>query len=258
MFGWLTERRRRQLLEQPFPAAWEEYLARNVLIAGRLDPDAARRLRDLTQVFAAEKRWEGCGGLDLTDEIRVTIAALACVLVLGRDHDLYADVVSILVYPTTVVAPPRERGFFESGISPVPERGSLLLGQAFLHGPVILAWDDVLAGGREQVTGNVVFHELAHKLDMLDGTIDGTPPLDGRAARAAWAEVCSKAFLELRARVAAGEPSFLDDYAAKNEAEFFAVATEAYFTHPEALRRELPALHAQLAAFFRFEPPARP
>jgi Mlc titration factor MtfA (ptsG expression regulator) len=254
MFSWLTERRRRQLLEQPFPAGWDDHLARNVAIVGRLAPDDRARLRDLIQVFVAEKRWEGCGGLEMTDEIQVTIAAQACVLVLGRDHALFADVESILVYPETVVAPPRRRGFFEAGVGPIDAHGAALHGQAFLRGPVILAWDDVLAGGRERVKRNVVFHEFAHKIDMLDGTIDGTPPLAGRAARRTWAEVCSAAFLDLRARVEAGEPSFLDDYGATDEAEFFAVATEAYFTRPADLRRELPELHALLAELYRFDP----
>ena len=255
MFGWLTERRRRQLLAEPFPPAWDAILADNVAIAGRLDRAMGKRLRDLVQVFVAEKRWEGLGGLAITDEVRVTIAAQACVLLLGRDHALYEDVESLLVYPTTVVAPPRQRGFFESNPGPVDEAGSALLGQAFLRGPVILAWDQVVTGGRERGRGNVVFHELAHKIDMLDGEIDGTPPLDGTAARRAWAAVCEKEFLELRARVEAGKPSFLDDYGATNEAEFFAVVTEAYFTRPDLLRRHEPALHALFRDFYRFEPP---
>jgi Mlc titration factor MtfA (ptsG expression regulator) len=257
MFGWLTERRRRQLLEEPFPPAWDAILAENVAIAGRLDAATGKRLRDLVQVFVAEKRWEGLGGLAMVDEVRVTIAAQACVLLLGRDHALYEDVESILVYPTTMVAPPRRRGFFESNPAPVDEAGTALLGQAFLRGPVILAWDRVLDGGRERRRGNVVFHELAHKIDMRDGEIDGTPPLDSKTARRAWAAVCEKEFLELRARVAAGTPSFLDDYGATDEAEFFAVVTEAYFTRPDLLRRHEPALHALFRDFYRFEPPER-
>ena len=257
MFGWLTERRRRHLRERPFPAAWGGHLAANVAIARRLDDAHATRLRELVTVFVAEKRWEGCGGLELTEEMQVTIAGQACVMLLGRDHGLYEDVESILVYPDTRVLPPRRRGFFESGLA-VEETHAPILGQAFLHGPVILAWDDVLDGGRERRPGhNVVFHEFAHKIDMLDGSIDGTPPLRTAAARQAWAEVCAAAFLALRDRVAAGEPSFLDDYGATNEAEFFAVATEAYFTLPAQMRAELPALYALLADYYRFEPPAR-
>ena len=254
----MTERRRRQLREQPFPAAWDDVLAANVAIAGRLAPPMQARLRELVQVFVAEKRWEGLGGLEMTDEIRVTVAAQACVLLLGRDHELYEDVESVLVYPTTVVAPPRPRRFFEISPTPVDESGDALHGQAFLRGPVILAWDRVLAGGRELVRGNVVYHELAHKIDMVDGVIDGTPPLAGKSARRRWAEVCEREFLALRARVDAGVPSFLDDYGATNEAEFFAVVTEAYFTRPDLLRAHEPALHGVFRDFYRFDPPEPP
>jgi MtfA peptidase len=253
VFGWLTERRRAKLLEQPFPPPWESYLDERVAIWQRLDEPMRQRLRDLTQVFIAEKHWEGVGGLELSEEMQVTIAAHACVLLLGREHALYRDVESILVYPSTVVSPPRPRSFFEVGAAPVDHEGTAILGEAHLGGPVILAWDNVLAGGRPNAARNVVFHELAHKIDMLDGEVDGTPPLDSTAARRQWAEVCSREFLELRERAEAGKRSFLDDYGATNEAEFFAVATEAYFLRPDKMRRHEPALHALLAGFYRVE-----
>ncbi|MBS1118991.1 MAG: hypothetical protein H6Q90_1219 [Deltaproteobacteria bacterium] len=255
MFEWLTERRRSKLLERPFPRHWNGFLAQHVAMWGRLGEDVQQRLRELTQVFMSEKHWEGCGGLELTDEIEVTIAAQACMLLLGREHALYEDVESILVYPATVVSPARRRGLFDPGGVAVDEAGTPIHGEAHLGGPVILAWDDVLAGGRSGAVRNVVFHEFAHKIDMLDGTVDGTPPLADRAARRAWAEVCSQAVRELRQRVEAGKRHFLDDYGATNEAEFFAVATEAYFLQPEELARSEPELHAQLAGFYRFEPP---
>jgi Mlc titration factor MtfA (ptsG expression regulator) len=254
MFSWLTERRRHKLLEQPFPAEWNRHFEA-IALWKRLDGAMQARLRDLVQVFVSEKHWEGCGGLELTGEIQVTIAALACVLLLGREHALYADVESILVYPTTMVSPPRKRMFFEVPGGTVDDGGTAIHGEAHLGGPVILAWDDVLDAAREHGTRNVVFHELAHKIDMLDGTIDGTPPLDSRAARARWASVCSEAFLELRARVDAGQHSFLRDYGATNEAEFFAVVTEAYFVQPVKLAHEEPALYKLLADFYRFELP---
>jgi Mlc titration factor MtfA (ptsG expression regulator) len=256
MFAWLTERRRARLLERPFPPAWDGFLADHVAMWSRLDDELRHRLRELTQVFLSEKHWEGCGGLELTEEIEVTIAAQACMLLLGREHALYEGVQSILVYPATVVSPVRRRGFFDPNVVPVDEAGTPIHGEAHLGGPVILAWDDVLAGGRPGARRNVVFHEFAHKIDMLDGAVDGTPPLADRAALRAWAEVCSQAFLELRARVEAGKRHFLDDYGATNEAEFFAVATEAYFLQGPALARSEPALHALLAGFYRFEPPS--
>jgi Mlc titration factor MtfA (ptsG expression regulator) len=122
------------------------------------------------------------------------------VLLLGREHALYRDVESILVYPSTVVSPPRPRGFFEVSVVPVADGGTAIHGEAHLGGPVILAWDNVLAGARAGAVRNVVFHEFAHKIDMLDGEVDGTPPLDSTPERRRWAEVCSRAFLELRER----------------------------------------------------------
>jgi MtfA peptidase len=258
MFGWLTERRRAKLLEQPFPPEWQAFLDDNVAIWKRLDDEARERLRDLTVVFTAEKSWEGCGGLELADEHRVTIAAQACVLLLGREHALYEDVESILVYPSTMISPEQAPAIFERTGRVIHEGGTAILGQAHHQGgPVILAWDDVLEGSRGRGRRNVVFHEFAHKIDMVDGTIDGTPPLPDRAARARWAEVCTKEYLELRERAAAGKRTFLDDYGATNEAEFFAVASEAYWCQPDKFKRVEPELFAVLAAFYNFDPSER-
>jgi MtfA peptidase len=266
MAGWLAraiaalsprQRRRRRILAEPFPDGWDRIIDDNVAIARRLDPAQRARLRELVQVFVTEKHWEGCGGLELTEEMQVTIAAQACLLVLGRDDGLYRDVASILVYPSTVITPPRRLGLFEQPRSPIAH-GRTLIGEAMLGGPVVLAWDAVLAGGREEAPGNVVFHELAHKLDMATGAVDGTPPLDSRAELRRWAEVCNAAFARHRTAVELGWPTLLDAYGATNEAEFFAVATEAYFTQPYALAYEHPALYAALADFYRLELPPPP
>jgi Mlc titration factor MtfA (ptsG expression regulator) len=256
MLRWLSERRRRRILAAPFPAEWDGHIERNVAIARRLDAAQRQRLRELVQVFVAEKHFEGCGGQELTDEVKVTIAAQACALLLGRDASLYDDVRSILVYPSTVWSP-RRLGVFEQPRAPISD-GHAILGEAVLGGPVVLAWDAALAGGREEVPGNVVFHELAHKIDMASGAANGTPPLATRGERRRWAAVCSAAFDRLRRDAGAGRPTALDPYGATNEAEFFAVATEAFFTHPGELRAAEPELHEELAAFYRFRPPASP
>lgn len=256
LFTWLTERRRKHILEEPFPEAWRGVLERNVAHWALLDAEERKRLCDLVQVFIAEKTWQGCGGLELTDEIRVTIAAEACLLLLGRDHGLFADVESILVYPSAVVPPERPRGFFSNTLEVHKER-AVLDGEAHLHGPVILVWDAVRRGARHAGDGrNVVFHEFAHKIDMLGGEVDGTPPLEDRARREAWAEVCTRVYRALEAE----EPAVrrvLDPYGATNEAEFFAVATESFFERPEALREALPALYALLQDFYQQDPAAR-
>ncbi|MEZ4333330.1 MAG: zinc-dependent peptidase [Myxococcota bacterium] len=259
MLRWLRARRRRKRLAGPFPAAWETILARNVVHDRWLDPAAKRRLRDLVRLFVAEKRWEGCGGLALDDEIRVTIAARACLLLLGRPaaEDAYRRVRTILVYPSTVVPPLRRLRPFEVATGPV-EAPKPILGEAWPRGPVILVWDAVRRTGRHPERGHdVVFHEFAHQLDLLDGGADGTPPLASAAERRRWAEVCSRAFLALRARRARGEPGLLDDYGATNEAEFFAVATEIFFDRPVELRGEDRDLYDVLAAYYGQDPATR-
>ena len=250
MFQWLTERRRKKLLETPFPEAWRAIIGANVRAYRYLHPDEQRHLCDLTQVFISEKHWEGCGGLELTDEMRVTIAATACLLIMGRDHDLMKDVESILVYPTTMVLPPPPRSFFDPS-NRVVEGEQAVLGVA--HGrrdPVVLAWDSVLAGAANAGDGrNVVLHEMAHKVDFLDGTADGTPPLETVADRREWARVWSEAFLAHRS----GEQHVLREYAQTNEAEFFAVATEVFFEQPKRLRSELPEIYRLLARFYNLD-----
>jgi MtfA peptidase len=253
MFQWLTDRRRKHLLETPFPDEWRAILEARVAIYGLLDDAEQQRLRDLVQVFVAEKHWEGCGGLELTDDHRLTVAGSACLLLLGRDHDLFTDVESILIYPSTVVIPPRVRGAFEVGAESVVDEVPIL-GQAFRGGPVILAWDSVVTGAHDAHDGrNVVIHEFAHKIDFLDGAADGTPPLPDRASRRAWAEACEKAFLALKNKVDHHHHGFLRDYAATNEAEFFAVVTEVFFEKPAALHRELPDVYAVVLDFYQLD-----
>ena len=256
LLSWLTERRRAKITAEPFAPAWEATLRRNVAHWRLLDDDERAHLRELIQVFVREKHWEGCGGLTMTDEVRVTVAADACLLLLGRDHSLYADVESILVYPNTVVPPERPAGIFARGGEVV--RGPHALdGEAWQGGPVILVWDAVKRGARDADDGrNVVFHEFAHKIDMLDGGADGTPPLPDRAARTTWAAVCSAIYLALKDEDPQAR-SALDPYGATNEAEFFAVATESFFERPATLARALPRLYALLAEYYQQDPGAR-
>lgn len=258
MFHWFRDQRRAEARKRLFPPEWEAFARTNVAHYCVLDDAERAELRSMMQVFLEEKNWEGCGGLDLTDEIRVTIAAQACLLQLGLPHDYYRNVESILVYPSTVVPPERHPGFFERVDGPV-ETSVPLLGQAFNQGgPVILVWDAVLHDARHPEQGhNVVYHEFAHKIDMLDGAADGTPPLADRDQFAEWVAVCSSEFLRLRRLAEKGHKTFLDAYAAKNEAEFFAVATETFFDRPLALQRHAPDLYGVLSAYYRQDPAGR-
>ena len=254
MWSWIRNHRRKKILETPFPSQWELYLQRNVVHYRRLGELDRQHLRDLLQVFVAEKRWEGCGGLKMTDEIRVTIAAQACVLVLALPHDLYRRVDSILVYPTTVLVPERPLRTFEvpGGLATGP---TAILGQVETRGPVVLVWDSVLRMAKHPERGhNVVFHEFAHALDLFDGLADGTPPLDGDAQYRAWVATCSKAFLELRAQTEGEKATRLDPYGATNEAEFFAVITEEFFERPVTLQREYSGLYDVFREFYRQGP----
>jgi len=164
---------------------------------------------------------------------------------------------SIFVYPSTVLPPQRRPGHFEIVTSPL-ETVHPIIGQAFQQGPVILIWDAVLRGSRHPEQGhNVVYHEFAHKLDMLDGAADGTPPLRDRREYRDWVTVCSREYLRLKADVRAGRKSFLNDYAATNEAEFFAVATEQFFDKPLQLKEHSHELYRVLNEYYRQDPAQR-
>jgi len=257
VFQWFTHRRRKRLARTPFPAAWEEILHRNVAHYGMLDEGQKAHLRSLIQVFSAEKNWEGAGGLEMNDEIRVTIAAQACLLLLGLSHNYYRNVQSIVVYPSTVIPPERRPGFFETTTTPVSQEVPII-GQAFQQGPLIIIWDSALHSGRHPRLGhNVVYHEFAHKLDMLDGLADGTPPLRDRAEYRDWVSTCSREYLRLRRDAEAGKPSFLDAYGAANEAEFFAVATEQFFDRPDQLVNLAPELYRVLQEYYQQDPVKR-
>jgi len=254
---WLRNHRRKKILEQPFPHQWQTILKESVRHYSFLDRDEKLLLEQLVQVFIAEKNFEGCSGLTITDEIRVVIASEACMLVLGLDHDLYPDLVSILIYPSTVVVPPPRSGVFTQ--SPlVQQRDKAIYGQAMRRGPVVLVWDEVARGARHPETGhNVVYHEFAHLLDMATGTASGTPRLHSLDQYREWAEIFSREFLALRRSAGRGRKTFLDPYGAVNEAEFFAVATEFFFDNPVSMEKTHKALYNVLAGFYRQDPADR-
>jgi Mlc titration factor MtfA (ptsG expression regulator) len=257
MIHWLRDHHRIELRNRPFSPGWEAIVQTNVAHYRMLQETERAELRAMMQVFLDEKNWEGCGGLELTDEIRVTIAAEACLLQLGLPHDYYRNVETILVYPSAVVVPERHAGVFERFDGPVAADVAIM-GQACFQGPVVLVWDAVLHGARHPEQGhNVVYHEFAHKLDMLDGTADGTPPLTDSGQFAEWVTVCTREFLRLRALAAKGKKTFLDAYGATNEAEFFAVATEEFFDRPVALHAHAPDLYHVLREYYCQDPIAR-
>ena len=234
------------------PPWWRSTLESNLPVFRRLGSEDQTELLGHVQVFLAEKRFEGCGGLELTDEIRLTIAGQACLLLLHRETDYYPQLSTILVYPSTYLAE-GERHLE----GPIWEEGAeYRLGHTARRlGVIVLAWDAANRGALDPSDGqNVVLHEFAHQLDFEDYSTDGAPALATRAEYLAWARVMSNEFKALRAAEEAGTPTVLDTYGATNPAEFFAVATEAFFERPRALHARHPELYAELGRFFRQDP----
>ncbi|GIW81242.1 MAG: hypothetical protein KatS3mg105_3049 [Gemmatales bacterium] len=253
IWRWLKTRRRRWLLAEPFPSSWLVYLERNVAHYHFLSPTEQAKLRDDLRIFIAEKNWEGCGGLEMTDEIKVTIAAQACLLVLGLDHDYFSHVKSILVYPHGYRVPEDDG----TGTLVVNEE-EFLLGEAHYRGPVIVSWSETLKDSRDPGRGhNLVFHEFAHQLDMLDGLINGTPPLENAQQRLRWRDVMAEEYQSLIDASGEGRATLLDQYGTTNEGEFFAVATECFFDRPVEMAERHPRLYQLLRDYFRQDPAAR-
>jgi Mlc titration factor MtfA (ptsG expression regulator) len=249
--SWLQRMRRAEVLRHPFPPEWREILARNVPGVAKLEAGERATLEDKVRIFLAEKNLEGCGGLELTDEMRVTIAAQACLLLLHLEGDaVFPTVESVLVYPSAYKAPQARR----AGGIVVEDQARL--GESHARGAVVLSWDAV----RRAAHGgphNLVLHEFAHALDQEDGLADGTPALPETAMYRPWARVLGAEYEELVAEMHAGHQTSLDPYGATNAAEFFAVVTEAFFGRPAELQREHPALYEQLRGFYRQDPASR-
>lgn len=246
----LEERRRRRLRARPFPRAWLEILHRRVPLYRRLPAPLQRRLREDLQVFMAEKDFIGCDGQEIDDEVRITIAAQALMLTLNRPERGFPGLHTLLVYPSAFVV---ERLRPEpSGV--LQETRHVLAGESWTLGQVVLSWEDVLAGAADPEDGrNVVIHEAAHQLDQEKGFANGAPMLE-RRRYARWSRVLGEEYARLREQAAAGEPTLLSDYGATDPAEFFAVATEAFFEQPARLWQEHPALYGELARYYRLDP----
>ncbi|HEY4105920.1 MAG TPA: M90 family metallopeptidase [Polyangiaceae bacterium] len=253
MFHPFRDHRRKELRKLPLGPEARAILARNVPYLQKLDDSERVELEGLIQIFLAEKSFEGCGGLELNDEIKLTIAAQACLLLLHRETDIYPNVDAILVYPSAYRVPVSER---DGAV--VIEGDQARLGESWMRGLVVLSWDHVKSGAADTHDGhNVVLHEFAHQLDSEDGTMDGTPELGARARYTSWARVLGSEYAELSARVHHGRPSDIDAYGATNAPEFFAVVSEMFFEKPRALKKRHPALYAELAAFYKQDPAAR-
>ncbi len=247
----LVERRRQRVRAQPFPAAWRGILDRRVPYFRLLPRDLQAQLEGHIQVFVAEKSFIGCGGLEISDEMRVAIAAQACLLILNRKSDYFPKLAQILVYPGA---------FLVERLRPEPsgvlqEERHALSGESWTHGQVVISWEDALEGAAIVDDGrNVVIHEFAHQLDQQKGYANGAPWLGRRDRYPRWSRVLTEEFARLQQQAMIGEPSLFNYYGATNPAEFFAVVSEVFFEQPRAMASMHPALYAELRSLYRVDP----
>ena len=245
------QHRRARLRQQPFPSAWRRILRRRVPLLQKLPADLQLRLKQDIQVLLAEKPIIGCAGLVVTDEMRVTIAAQACLPLLGARRGYYPALKQILLYPGAFVVdrPHASPGGVQS------DQRRALAGESWVQGQVLLSWQDVLNGAADPSDGhNVVIHEFAHQLDQAKGYANGAPTLASKAAYERWSRVMQAEFNALHQRLAQGEDGVIDAYAATDPAEFFAVTSEMFFERPLDLAVAHPALYEQLSLYYRVRP----
>lgn len=250
---WQAHQRRR-VAERAFPAVWRAILRRRVPLVRRLPVDLQLQLKKHMQIFIAEKNFIGCAGLEITDEMRVVIAAQACLLLLNRKTDYFGKVRQILVYPAAFVV---HRTSVESG-GVQQEHRQTLAGESWSQGQVILSWQDTLEGSNVANDGrNVVIHEFAHQLDQENGAAQGAPPPslgDTQYSARRWSGVFQAAFVQLRAEVERGHHGLLHHYGAQDPAEFFAVVSEAFYEQAQALEHAYPALYQELRGYYKVDP----
>jgi Mlc titration factor MtfA (ptsG expression regulator)/Flp pilus assembly protein TadD len=252
VFEFFRNRRRRQLLSKPLDESWQGIIARNVAVYRWLPPAQQQKLVAAARIIAAERRFVGCRGLEVTEEMKVTIAAQAALLLLGEEGYYFDRITSILLYPFQMVLPAH-------GVRPSSEEDDfderVILGQAFQQGEIILSWPDVLRGGRVADDGeNVVLHELAHHLDGLDGQMGGSPPGLAPDRQDHFQQVFEEALARLRGDLASGRPTVLLPAAAESVTELFAYGTECFFERPAALREWHSEFFGCLCEFYKLDP----
>jgi Mlc titration factor MtfA (ptsG expression regulator) len=243
--------RLRRALARPIDPTWRAIMRRNLPIYPRMAPDLQQQLHRMVKQFLHQKKFVGCAGQEITDEVRVTIAAQACLLLLNRPSRVFPSLHTVLVYPTAFVVPRKQVD--EAGV--ITEARQDLLGESWGDGRVILSWDHVRHGAHDWTDGqNVVLHEFAHQLDSESGSNNGAPFLGSPSRYREWAEVLSRAFESLRHDAMFQQQSVLDHYGAQDPAEFFAVATETFFEKPYQMAERHPDLFDEFHKYYRVDP----
>jgi Mlc titration factor MtfA (ptsG expression regulator) len=249
--AWRQSLRKQRIAATPFPTRWRKILKQQLPLYRALPADLQLRLKKLIQLFLAEKQFIGCAGLEITDEIRINIAAQACLLMLNRPTQLFPNLTTILVYPTAYQVPQTQPD--AAGV--VHDQVQIRLGESWQQGKVVLSWPDSQQGAANPSDGhNVVLHEFAHQLDQENGAANGAPFLASTEAYRVWSKILGSEYQALQQRLAQGLPSLFDPYAATNPAEFFAVITEVFFEQGELFQQQHPALYQQLKQYYRLDP----
>lgn len=247
MFNWFRNRRRRRIIQEPWSPAWDLIFQNNVGHYKDLSTTEQEKLKAITKVIVDEKHWEAHGGLELTDEIRVTIAGTAALLLLGVEDFYFEHVNTIIVFPDPV------RRQSQGGLIVGGE--SRHAGEAWQNGQVVLSWQDVLSDSRNPDDGrNLVIHEFAHCLDGLDGEMGGSLSFGDSATTRRWNQVSESEFEALVRAAERRQKTLLDYYGATNQAEFFAVASETFFEKPRQLKEEHAELFELLVKYYRLDP----
>ena len=236
--------------QKPLPDHCQAILQHDFALYRKLPAESRAKLQGHINVFLDEKVFVGCNGMEITDRVKVLIAAQACLLILNKPTDYYPGFESILVYPDTFVVPVTQRGGMVHS-----ESVSVRTGESWHRGPIVLAWDQVLQGARDERDGhNVVMHEFAHKLDEENWSMDGLPVLAHPEQYAPWKQVLTEAYEQLHRAIERDKYDVIDDYGATSPAEFFAVVTETFFEKPTELKHQHPELYAQFRAYYQLDP----
>ena len=247
----LIKRRRTRIKNRPFPALWNAIVENNIPIYSSLSPVERRRLQGHIQVFLVEKQFIGCGGLQVTEEMKVIVAAVACLLLLNERGKYFPKLRSILIYPSAYFV--NETNYTGNYI--VEERRVARLGESWTNDQLVLSWEQVKQDTINWRDGhNVVIHEFAHQLDQEDGNAEGVPILSRDSDYPIWAKVMAEEYHQLCNDVERGGKTVMDSYGATNPAEFFAVATETFFEKPQQLLKKHPELYEQLQRYYQVDP----
>ncbi len=237
--------------EYTFKDEWLPMLEANLPLYHKLPDDVKQRLHQKIGQFIATTYFEGCGDLELTEEMILTVAGQACLLVVNYEGAPYPRLNSVLLYPSTFRSVVKDTGSF--GIT--TEQTVSRLGESWSNGTVVLAWDSVKHGARNIHDGhNVTLHEFAHQLDSESGSTNGVPRLADHEAFQTWATVLGPGYETLVDNAERGRKTVLDHYGATNIAEYFAVATEAFFEKPRQLKKKKPELYAELQSYYQVDP----